>query len=144
MDGEKMNSEFTVAVHALVFLNHKAKMVSSEELAANICTHPSRVRKILAKLKTAGLVFTKEGQEGGYYVTFQPKHVTLQDIGKAIEAQYVSIPWHSGDEEMDCLIASGMEGIMDGILEDLNVACKERLSNKTIADIDQQIFGKHD
>ena len=41
--------------------------VASGLLAENICTNPSRVRRVLAKLKKAGLVQTKEGrQDGGY------------------------------------------------------------------------------
>ena len=34
-----MTSDYCVAVHALVYLNHKAKVLSSEELAENICTN---------------------------------------------------------------------------------------------------------
>ncbi len=51
-----MTSEFTIAVHALVYLNHKAQLLSSEALAKNICTNPARVRKIMTKLKKAGFV----------------------------------------------------------------------------------------
>ena len=51
-----MTSDYCVAVHALVYLNHKAKVLSSEELAENICTNPARVRKVMAKLKKAGFV----------------------------------------------------------------------------------------
>lgn len=49
-----MTSEFAIAVHALVYLNHKGETVSSEALAENICTNPARVRKVMAKLKKAG------------------------------------------------------------------------------------------
>ena len=60
-----MTGEFAVGVHALVFLNHKKTVVSSEMVAENVCTNPARVRKILASLKKAGLVSTKEGLDGG-------------------------------------------------------------------------------
>ena len=61
-----MTSEFTIAVHALVFLNHKAQVYSSEGLADNVCTNAARIRKVMAKLKKADLVKTKEGVDGGY------------------------------------------------------------------------------
>ena len=51
-----MNSAFCLAVHALVYLHHRGELVSSEELARNICTNPARVRKVMAGLKKAGLV----------------------------------------------------------------------------------------
>ena len=48
-----MNSEFAICVHALVYLDHKAACLSSEELAENICTNAARIRKVLGKLKKA-------------------------------------------------------------------------------------------
>ena len=60
-----MNRAFCVAVHALICLNRRQEQLSSEELARSICTNPARVRKIMAGLKRAGLVETKEGNEGG-------------------------------------------------------------------------------
>ena len=62
-----MNSDFSLAVHALVLLHRKGGVQSSEALAQNICTNPVRVRRVLAKLKRAGWVATREGSEGGYF-----------------------------------------------------------------------------
>ena len=64
-----MTSEFGMAVHALTFLNHKGEMVSSEVLAENICTNPARVRKVMAKLKRAGLVPPGKGWMEAIYST---------------------------------------------------------------------------
>ena len=54
-----MTSEFTVAVHGLVFLAHKKTVFSSQALAKNVCTNPARIRKVMSKLKNAHLVETK-------------------------------------------------------------------------------------
>lgn len=136
-----MNGEFCVAVHALVFLNHKASTQSSEALAENICTHPARVRKVMARLKKAGLVETREGSEGGYRFILDPAAVSLRQIGEALDTRYVSAAWRSGDSDMDCLIASGMADIMDEICGQLNGLCGERLAGITVRDIDRRIFG---
>lgn len=141
-EDREMKSDFCVAVHALVFLNHKEKVLSSEELANNICTNPARVRKVMARLKTAGLVETKEGYVGGYRFSRDASSVNLTQIADAIDIRFVSTNWHSGDHDKPCLVASGMAGIMDGILEDLDDCCRQRLSSITIADIDRQIFGE--
>ena len=58
-----MTSEFTIAVHALVFLSHKGTYYSSEGLADNVCTNAARIRKVMAKLKKADLIKTKEGAD---------------------------------------------------------------------------------
>ena len=57
----EMTAEFALAIHGLVYLYHRGKMVTSEELAQNICTNPARVRKVMAKLHKAGLIIASEG-----------------------------------------------------------------------------------
>ena len=43
-----MDSSFNLAVHALVCMSHSGRSLSSEALAENICTNPTRVRRVLA------------------------------------------------------------------------------------------------
>ena len=136
-----MTSDYCVAVHALVYLNHKAKVLSSEELAENICTNPARVRKDMAKLKKAGFVKTKEGSEGGYLFDQDADRVTLDQIAQALEIRFVDTAWKSGDTDMKCLVASGMAGLMDEIFDDLNEQCRKRLKEITIGTLDHRIFG---
>ena len=113
------NSSFSIAVHALVYLNHMEKVLSSEELAQNVCTNPVLIRKVMSKLKKAGFVDTK-----------------------AIDAKFVGSPWRSGDMNKECLIASGMGEIMQNIYRQLDENCKKSLHGITVADIDRKIL-KH-
>ncbi len=135
-----MTSEFTVAVHGLVFLNHKGGYVNSEQLADNICTNSARVRKVMAKLRKAGLIETREGLEGGYHFYKDPKEVSLAQVSEALKISFVSVAWRSGDQEKKCLIASGMAGILDELYQDLNEVCRKRLESVSIADLDRKIF----
>lgn len=135
-----MTGAFSLAVHALVFLNHKGTSQTSEALAENICTNPARVRKVMAPLKRAGLIATKEGFEGGYTFVGEAAQVTLRQVAEAVETQFVKPTWRSGDEDMDCLVASGMARIMDGIYSGLDRRCLEEMERLTLEDIDRQIF----
>ncbi|MFR3144108.1 MAG: RrF2 family transcriptional regulator [Eubacterium callanderi] len=138
----ELTGEFSIAVHALVFLNHhQGDILSSEALAENVCTNPARIRKVMAKLKKARLVKTKSGSEGGYYFDLDPFSVNLRLICEAIGGRVVSTSWRSGDSEMDCLIASGMADIMDEIFMSLDAAGKKELEKTTVGDIDLKIFG---
>ena len=65
-----MDSSFNLAVHALVCLSHSGRSLSSEALAENICTNPTRVRRVLAGLKKAGMVETREGLDGAVAVHY--------------------------------------------------------------------------
>ena len=65
----------------------------------------------------------------------------MLQVLKALDQNVVSTGWKSGDPDQECLIASGMAGIMDGIYEELNACCLEKLSQISIGDIDRKIFG---
>ena len=136
-----MNSDFIVAVHALVYLNHRADIVSSEALAENICTNAARVRKVMAPLKRAGFVTTREGNVGGYRFAGDASTLNLRMVAEALDIRFVQSSWHSGGVDRECLVASGMEGIMDDLFLDLDERCRERLAQITIANIDHRIFG---
>ena len=136
------NSDFMLAVHALVFLHHKAQTLTSDTLAENICTNPGRVRQVMSRLRKAGLVETREGRKGGGYLfPHAPETITLRMVADALETCFVSADWRSGDPHMTCRVASGIAGVMDGVLADLNRVCLERLGTLTIRDIDRQLFG---
>lgn len=135
-----MTSEFAIAVHALVYLNHKQSIVPSDSLAKNVCTNPARIRKVMAKLKKAGLVATKEGMEGGYYFEKQAGEMNLKQISDALAQPMVTAGWKSGNKDLPCVIASGMGDIMDEIYEKLNDACQEKLQGITIQMIESRIF----
>lgn len=135
-----MTSEFAIAVHALVYLNHKHETLSSEALADNVCTNSARIRKVMAKLKKYGLIETKEGLNGGYHTTGETEHITLGQICAAMEAEPVTVSWHSGDPDKTCQVCSGMAGVMDEIYGQLNELCRKYLEGITIRDIDGRIF----
>ncbi|MEM1483252.1 Rrf2 family transcriptional regulator [Oscillospiraceae bacterium PP1C4] len=138
-----MTGEFAIAVHALVFLSYKKSTLCSETIAKNVCTNPARIRKVMAKLKKGGLITTKEGADGGYLFEKDPHEVTLKEVCEATDTCPVSSAWRSGDMNCECLIASGIADVMDGIYEDLNEACKEKLKSISISDIEQMIFKRN-
>lgn len=139
-----MNGEFSVALHALVFLKHKNTIINSEKLSENICTNPVRIRKIMLKLKKAGLIKTKEGINGGYYLPKYNDNINLKQICDALEIDdIVSPPYNTGNYDSECLISSGMADIIDNIFFELNNDCKNKLQLKTIDSIEKEIFSEN-
>ena len=134
-----MTSEFTIAVHALVFLHHNGGTCSSDALAHSICTNPARVRKIMSKLKNAGIIDTKEGNEGGYQYVDNPCELSLYKVAVTLGFNFVSCSWKSGNKDDKCVIASGMADVMDNIYSELNNVCLEELKGITICELDRII-----
>jgi len=135
-----MTAEFSVAVHALVYLVHRDCLVSSEVLADNICTNPARVRKVMTKLHHAGLVDAERGKGSGYRCTARTEKATLKQIMLALGEEPVSISWRSGDIDRDCQVSSGMGAVMDGVYEKLNGACFDWLDTVTVESIVGTLF----
>ena len=126
-----MNGDHSLAVHALVYLDHRATHLPSQILAENICTNAARVRKVMRPLASAGLIATKEGAEGGYALA-RP----------AAEITFVKVNWTPGDVHEDCLVSSSMGAVMNDIYAGLNRTCLEQLEHTTIHDITEQIFSE--
>lgn len=137
-EGKKMTGEFVVAVHAIEVLFRSGKSLSSEALAANVCTNPARIRKVMAKLKKAGLVETKVGADGGYCFTQNPGEVTLRQVLEAVGDKVVAAGWKSGNPDMECLVCAGMAHTMDTIFSELNSKCLDHLNTITIEKLDMQ------
>jgi len=111
-----MNSEFTIAVHSLVYLAYlPERMASSEAIAENVQTNPARIRKVMSVLRKSGFVETREGTRGGYRLAVDPGAVTLGDIYRAMASGSLMPSWCSGDPEMDCIVGSNMRTVMNGI-----------------------------
>ena len=136
-----MTAEFVVAVHAVVYLNHKKTYLSSEEIAENVCTNPARIRKVMNKLKAGGLVAVRAGVSGGYSFCGNQEETTLYDIFKAVGEEFVSVKWRSGDDCAECPVSRNMKPIMDGAFDELDSCAEQKLKSTTVADIDRKIFG---
>ena len=135
-----MNSEFTIAVHSLVYLAYLPdRMASSDMIAENVGTHSARVRKVMSGLRRSGFVDTREGSGGGYRLTIDPSVVTLADIYRVM-AQGSLIPsWCSGNPEMDCVVGSNMNQVMFGIFCTAEKQLESHFSAITIQDVLKQI-----
>ncbi|MFD0957825.1 RrF2 family transcriptional regulator [Paenibacillus chungangensis] len=135
-----MNSEFTIAVHSLVFLAYlPERMASSEMIAHNVGTHSARIRKVMSSLRRSGFVDTREGSGGGYRLTIDPKSVTLADIYRVLAHGSLIPSWCSGDPGMDCVVGSNMNEVMQGIFCSAEKQLEGYFKDITIEDVLKQI-----
>ncbi|MBB3110616.1 Rrf2 family protein [Paenibacillus phyllosphaerae] len=135
-----MNSEFTIAVHSLVYLAYlPERMAPSEQIAENVATNPARIRKVMSCLRKGGYVDTREGAGGGYRLTLDPAVVTLADVYRLMAQGSVIPSWCSGDPDMDCVVGSNMTSVMNGIFCRAEKQLEDYFAGITIADVLRQI-----
>ncbi|WP_082691418.1 beta-propeller fold lactonase family protein [Paenibacillus rubinfantis] len=111
-----MNSELTVAVHCLLYLDSREeRMANSEQIACSVATHPARVRKVLSLLRRHDLVTTKEGAHGGYQLKAELSQVSLGDLYRIFAQGSLRPSWCSGSEHSSCNISSNIPAVMNQI-----------------------------
>ena len=137
--GRIVTSEFVIAVHALVFLDRSNTTVASEELADNVCTNPVCIRKVMGKLKKAGLIETREGMGGGYRIAKANSEITLRQISDVLASTLVKASWRSGTTDKKCMVASGMSAVMDELVTGMNRSCNDYLEGITIQKVEERL-----
>jgi DNA-binding IscR family transcriptional regulator len=114
-------------------------MATSDMIAHNVCTHPARVRKVMALLRKQGYVAAKEGTGGGFLLNCSPEQVTLAEIYSLTSMGSVKPNWCSGDVEQDCMIACNMASVMDQIFSGAEKQLIDYFNQSTIQDVLQQV-----
>lgn len=135
-----MNSDFIVAVHALVFLRHKQDVRSSVDIAENVCTNPVRIRRVMSGLCKAGLVESRRGQQNSGYIYEKGRTITLSQVADAFGEALVEVGWRSGESGANCPICAGMASYTDGLYAAMNRRCLDYLETITIEDVEHDLF----
>jgi len=137
LDVMQISSRFTVALHIFTCVdtfkeNYK---VTSDFLAASINTNPVIIRKILAKLKKAGLIKVARGT-GGITLTRDLSEISFFDVYQAIE------PLEGGDlfrfheaPNPDCPVGRNIHALLDDKLKAIQTAMEDELKKYTLADL---------
>ncbi|MEZ4647308.1 MAG: Rrf2 family transcriptional regulator [Candidatus Eisenbacteria bacterium] len=129
------NTHFSIGVHVLCSLAyHEGRYVGSEELAATVGTNASFLRGLIGQLRDAGLVETQLGKGGGTTLAWPATELTLRDVYRATGVETAG-PTHVCDRKSKCVVARGMEDVLSGINERLDVAVDAELGKVTIASL---------
>ncbi|RFU66637.1 RrF2 family transcriptional regulator [Peribacillus glennii] len=135
-----MNSEFTIAVHSLIYLAYLPDhMASSETIAKNVSTNPARIRKIMGCLRKNGLVKTKEGIGGGYILECDPETATLAQVLRSVSYGSLKPNWCTGNPEEACPISSGTQAVMDQVFRDAESHLEKYLDQITLRSVLEKI-----
>lgn len=83
----RLTRECDYAFVVLVFLaeQERARVISAEEMASELSIPFDFLAKILQKLSRAGLVVSKQGPHGGYFLAREPAEISFGDVFRAID-----------------------------------------------------------
>jgi Rrf2 family protein len=152
-----MNSNFLTAIHIMTYLAYPGNagapaeyvikfvryagngnaLVTSDEMAGVLDTNPVVVRRLLAQLRTAGLVASLRGKTGGYQLERPAASISLLDVFLAVEGDRVDFfALAQRDNRPGCgPIANSIQQTLHPIFAQSLDILKQSLSRHSIAEV---------
>ena len=132
-----MTSEFTIGLHVLGFLTARdGEPLTSDVLARTYGTSPVVLRRVLGKLKRAGLVTTRRGAGGGSVLAQAPSEINLLDVLTAVTDTPALLPRHPGEGAGPAQV---LAAYINDIYADAEAALFERLAAVSIEQMDSEV-----
>lgn len=132
----KRNSRLSLALHTLSHMAGDPDRVrTSADIAAHAGTNPVVVRRVLGRLREAGLLISEKGHAGGWRLARAPDAITLADVYLALDERLVA---GGGSEDApDCSVEHALHTRVTGVLRDVEQSLVQRLAETSIAEVQQ-------
>lgn len=130
----KRNSRLSLALHTLGHMaGDPTRVQTSTDIAAHAGTNPVVVRRVLGRLREAGLLTSEKGHAGGWKLARAPESITLADVYLALDESLVS----TGSEGHDhaCSVEHALHARVSSVMKEIEQSLVERLRETTIVDV---------
>jgi DNA-binding IscR family transcriptional regulator len=128
------NTQFALAVHMLTLLTADPQtMQSSELLASSAGSNPVHVRRVLGRLRRAGLVRSRPGPHGGWLPAKGAAGATLADVWRAVNGDDPVLGLHSASP--DCAVGQRIQAELARIDRSAAAALVAELEHTTIDEL---------
>lgn len=130
----KRNSRLSLALHTLSHMAGDPDSVrTSSAIAEHAGTNPVVVRRVLGRLREAGLLTSEKGHAGGWRLARKPESITLADIYLALDESLV--PATDEAQGSTCSVEHALHRRITSVMEDIEQNLIARLGETTIADV---------
>ena len=130
----KRNSRLSLALHTLAHMaDSPDRLRTSAEIAEHAGTNPVVVRRVLGRLREAGLLISEKGHSGGWKLARKPQSITLADVYLALEEQLVAS--EQDVSAHDCSIENALHDKVANVMREVEKSLVERLRATTISEI---------
>jgi Rrf2 family protein len=126
------NSCFSISIHILTLLAKAERgLLSSEFMAESININPVLVRKELINLRKHKLVESKEGKNGGVYLSRSPGNIYLSEIYMAVMPSAL-LGKSKNKPNPNCNVGKQINTHLDSLFSDAENALIRQLEKVTL------------
>jgi len=132
----KISSRFTVAVHILSLVTiENSALCTSEWIAGSVNTNPVVIRRVMGKLKNAGLIQVRRGT-GGASLRKPLNEITLLDVYRAVEVveEGELFQFHEKPNP-NCPVGANIQAVLELILNRAQEAMEKILGEVTMEEL---------
>lgn len=130
----KRNSRLSLALHTLSHMaGDPGRTRTSADIADHAGTNPVVVRRVLGKLREAGLLTSEKGHAGGWRLARNPQDITLADVYLALDERLVAA---TGSADVPaCSVEHALHERVSDVLEEIELNLVQRLSETSISEV---------
>lgn len=130
-----MNTRFTVANHTLTLLAlFPGEWLTSEYIAGSVNTNAVVIRRLLGRLREAGLVVAQPATGGGWQLARSAATISLREVYEALgERELFAL--HHRPPNPDCRVGRGIQRGLEQVYADAMAGMAEQLARETVADL---------
>ena len=130
----KRNSRLSLALHTLSHMaGNPDKTRTSADIADNAGTNPVVVRRVLGRLREAGLLTYEKGHAGGWRLARAPKDITLADVYLALDERLVAST--DTNDTPACSVEHALHERVSSVLADVEQSLVQKLRETSISDV---------
>ena len=135
----KQNGKLALALHSLGHLALRQTPMTSEAIAAQNQTHPVVVRRVLGRLRDAGLLLSEKGHAGGWQLAKPADQISVADVYRAIDEPFLAIQLPQAPPE--CSIVAAMQGMVRAAMAEAEAVLHSHFARQSIADLARAMQG---
>ncbi len=130
----RRNSRLSLALHTLGHMAGEPERIrTSADIADHAGTNPVVVRRVLGKLRDAGLVTSEKGHAGGWRLARSATGITLADVYLALGESLIATD--AEEAEPDCAVEHALQQEVSMVMQDIEQSLIDRLARTTVADV---------
>jgi Rrf2 family protein len=132
--GLATNTQFALGVHVLTMLaGLPRELQTSEGMAASAGSNPVHLRRVLGRLREAGLVSSRPGPGGGWQLVRAPEATTLADVWRVMNGDAAVLGLHEASPA--CPVGRRIQDDLTEVDRRVRAAIGAELERTTLADL---------